>query len=333
MIASRVATGLLEAIRAAGADPDEILKKAGVNRAALDRADGFIECSSFARLLESAAAATGDQAFGLHFGARANPKNTDALGYAVLNSPTVAAAFETAGRYLHLHNEAAEVAFTKDDELGYLRYNVKNLDLDRPRQFVEYSMAAAFITVRFMVGSQWSPREVQFAHAAPEQTSAHRELFRAPVLFGCPSTAFVLERGFCDQPIPAADPNLFKIMRRYLDGVLRRVPKEDQTLTLIRRQIAQGLKGGNPELIEVAKLLALSPRTLQRQLRSCGMNFKALVDDTRRRFAIDYLKDSDNTLTQIAFLLGYSEVSAFNRSFKRWTGKTPAEYRRESIRQ
>jgi AraC-like DNA-binding protein len=78
----------------------------------------------------------------------------------------------------------------------------------------------------------------------------------------------------------------------------------------------------------VAKKLAVSPRTLERRLEERGMRFKKLMDDTRRRFAMDYLEAREHTLTQVAFLLGYSEVSAFNRAFKRWTGVTPMHYRR-----
>ena len=74
--------------------------------------------------------------------------------------------------------------------------------------------------------------------------------------------------------------------------------------------------------------MRLSPRTLQRRLKEQGMGFKNLIDDTRRRFAINYMKDRNHSLTQIAFLLGYSEVSAFNRAFKRWTDSTPLRYRR-----
>ena len=74
--------------------------------------------------------------------------------------------------------------------------------------------------------------------------------------------------------------------------------------------------------------MAMSARTLQRQLKERGVDFKQLTDETRRRFAINYLKEQKNTLTEVAFLLGYSEVSAFNRAFKRWTGSTPLEYRR-----
>jgi AraC-like DNA-binding protein len=72
----------------------------------------------------------------------------------------------------------------------------------------------------------------------------------------------------------------------------------------------------------------MSPRTVQRRLREHGLDFKRLVDDTRRQFSLSYLRDPQNTLTEIAYLLGYSEVSAFNRAFKRWTGSTPVSYRR-----
>ncbi len=74
----------------------------------------------------------------------------------------------------------------------------------------------------------------------------------------------------------------------------------------------------------------MSPRTLQRHLKERGTDFKNLVDDTRRRFALTYLKDRRNSLTEIAFLLGYSDASAFNRAFKRWTGLTPLAYRAPS---
>jgi AraC-like DNA-binding protein len=264
----------------------------------------------------------------LRFGASSNPKNIGALAYAVFNSPTVKAAFEIAGRYIHLHNEAAEVVFSEENQLSYFSYRVNNLNFDEPRQFVEYGMAAALNTLRVMVGSQWSPREVHFTHDAPATASEHARLFRAPVIFACSTNAFVMEREFCTQPIPTADPYLFKILSRYLEHVLRHMPKADGRLESVRRKIAEALKDGSPKLSYVAKALAMSPRTLQRQLNICGTDFRTLVDDTRRHFAIDYLKDADNTLTQIAFLLGYSEASVFNRSFKRWTGRTPFDYRR-----
>jgi AraC-like DNA-binding protein len=331
MISASVTIGLLQAIKDAGIDPRKVFESLDLDPAVFSRAEGFIPCSSFAHALERAAELTFDCSFGLRFAARSNPKNIGALAYAVLNSSTVAAAFETAARYFHLHNEAAQLVFREENNLNYLCYSLKHLDFDEPRQFIEYGMAAALNTLSTMVGSQWSPREVHFAHDAPPTNSRHLEVFRAPVLFACATNAIVMDREFCQQPIPAADPNLFKVLHRYLETVLSQMPKADQRLELIRRKIAEAIKDGTPNILRVAKAMACSPRTLQRQLNTCATDFRTLLDDTRKRLALAYLKDSKNTLTQIAFLLGYSEVSTFNRSFKRWTGKTPLDYRRSLV--
>jgi AraC-like DNA-binding protein len=327
MISASVTIGLPEAIKDAGMDPTKVFESLDLDPAVFSRAEGFIPCSSFARVLEAAAELSGDGCFGLRFGARSNPKNVGALAYAVLNSPTVAAAFEIAARYIHLHNEAAQVSFREENNSSYLCYSMKPLELDEPRQFIEYGMAAALNTLRAMVGSQWSPREVHFAHEEPSTHSYHQQLFRAPVMFASVTNAIVMDSELCQRPIPAADPNLFKVLKRYLESVLSETPKEDRRLEVLRRKIAEAIKDGKPNLRKVAKAMACSPRTLQRQLDICGTDFRSLLDDIRKRLALAYLKDSENTLTQIAFLLGYSEVSAFNRSFKRWTGKTPLHYR------
>ena len=121
-------------------------------------------------------------------------------------------------------------------------------------------------------------------------------------------------------------------MSRYLDDVLDKMPKEGALAAKIRKTIGESLKDGTPTLARAAKSIAVSARTLQRRLKKQGLDFKKLVDDTRHQLALEYLRDRENTLTQIAFLLGYSEVSAFNRAFKRWTDSTPMDYRRKQVR-
>jgi AraC-like DNA-binding protein len=183
-----------------------------------------------------------------------------------------------------------------------------------------------------MVGSQWTPLEVQFAHPAPAQISEHVRVFGAPVLFGYSTNNIVVDREFLMCQVPGADPRLFGIMKRYLEQILKEMPAEHGVLPAVRRAIAETMRECEPHLARVAKKMAMSPRTLQRQLKKDGIKFKHLVDSTRRHFAESYLKDGDTTLTEIAFLLGYSEVSAFTRAFKRWTGLPPVAYRRQSTR-
>jgi AraC-like DNA-binding protein len=327
MISVAAMTGLLEAITAAGKDPDLILCEVGLDRSVLKNPEGFVASSVFTRLLEEASRQTGDDCFGLHFGERFNPKNIGPLAYVVINSPTILAGIQNGGRYLHVHNQAAVTSFNIEGQWAYLRYRVSDSDVDSPRQHNEYTMALVLNTVRLMVGSDWRPQEIHFAHRTPPQTSEHNRIFGAPVLFGHPTNALVAERELVQRQVPAADPQLCRILQRYLEHVLANMPREDKMLATVRKAIAETMREGDPTIARVAKNLALSPRTLERGLKERGTRFKNLMDDTRRRFAINYLKGRDHTLTQIAFLLGYSEVSAFNRAFKRWTGTTPLKYR------
>jgi AraC-like DNA-binding protein len=121
-------------------------------------------------------------------------------------------------------------------------------------------------------------------------------------------------------------------MKQYLDQVLSEIPREDAVLSSIRKAVAESMRDGDPKLSRVAKKVSMGPRTLQRRLKEYGSDFKKLVEDTRQRFAVSYLKDRKNSLTEVAFLLGYSEVSAFNRAFKRWTHSTPLSYQRKMLR-
>ena len=327
MISVAATTGLIEAMANAGATPDRVLRAVELDRAVLSNPEGFIPCSTFARLLEEAARATGDSCFGLHFGERFNLKNIGPLTYVVLNSPTIAVADEHVARYLKLYNQAAKVFFTVDERHAYLQYVLQDLDIDVPRQENEYSMAIRLNTIRMMVGSQWAPLEVRFAHESPKQISEHLRIFGAPVLFGYSTNTFVVDRAFLERQIPAADERLYEIMTKYLERILEEMPQEHEVLASVRRAVAESMREGEPSLARVAKKMAMSPRTLQRQLKEQGIDFKELIDDTRRRFAQSYLRNRNNTLTEIAFLLGYSEASAFNRAFKRWTGSTPLAYR------
>jgi len=333
MISIAATTGLLDAVTSAGGNPDQILGRLGVERSLLAKSEGSIPCAVFAGILKEAARFTGDDCFGLHFGEQFNPKNIGPLAYVALNSPTVAAGIQNVERYLHVYDSSAKWFFTAEGSRGYIRYLLTDLGIEPLRQSNEHGMTMIVNTLRMMVGSHWSPQEVQFVDDAPEQTSEHHRIFRAPVLFGCETNALVIELSFAERAVPAADQRLYQIMTQYLDQVLSEIPREDGLFASIRKAIAESMRDGDPKLARVAKKLALGPRTLQRRLKDYGFDFKKLVEDTRQRFAMNYLKDRKNSLTEVAFLLGYSELSAFNRAVKSWTGSTPLDYQRKLLRQ
>jgi len=330
MISIAATTGLLETLGAAGVDPDRLLRSVGLDSAIFRHADGFIQSSQFARLLEECAFATGDDCFGLHLGERFNPKNIGPLIYVVLNAPTIAAGFENAARYMKIHNEALRVSLRVDGDHAYLEHALADMGIPSTRQNEEYGMTVSLNAIRLIAGSDWSPQEVRFAHELQNQTSEHLRIFRAPAVFGCETNALVTPREFVDRQVPAADQRLYPILKRYIDRILSEMPREDSFLASIRKAIAEELRDREPKLARVAARLALGTRTLQRRLKEYGVEFKTIADDTRRRLALKYLTDREHTLTEVAFLLGYSDVSAFNRAFRRWTHSTPTAYRRKN---
>ena len=328
MISMSAAAGLMDAIKAAGANPDDVLGNLAVDKAVFFNPDSFIRVSAFARILEEAARLSSDPCFGLHFGESYNPKNIGPLIYVVLNSPTIAAGIENTARYIKIHNEAARAAIVVEKDRAYLRFSPDELLINTSRQHNEYAMTVALNTLRLMVGSEWAPREVHFTHHLEAASSEHFRVFCAPIMFGCPSNAFVIDSDFLKREVPAADPRLYRILKRYLGGVLKDMPREDDLVAAVRRVIGEAIRDGEPKLSQAAKKIGMSPRRLQRRLKEYGMDFKKLVDDTRRRLALHHIKEEKDPLTQIAFMLGYSDASAFNRAFKRWTGTAPLEYRR-----
>jgi len=330
MISLTVATGLVDAIAAAGVTPERVLRTLGLERSILANPDGFIASSTFANLLETAARETADDCFGLHFGEHFNPRDMGALAYVTLNSPTVAASIQNVERYMHLHNEAATIKFSIEGRRGYLRYLLTGAPIDSIRQQNEFSMAVILRTFRILTGSDWHPREVQFAHKAPTHISEHLRLFGRRTLFGCATNAMVVEHDLVGRVVTSADRRLYRILKGHAERMLEKMPPGHDVLAVAHRAITECMHDGDPTLTRVAKKMAMSPRTLARRLKEHEVVFKKLLDDTRRRFALDYLKDRRHSLTEIAFLLSYSESSVFNRAFRRWTGSTPSEYRHES---
>src|SRR5512145_1123678 len=201
MISLAAATGLIETIESAGQDATKILSSLGLDRRTVADPNGFIPTADFARVLEEAARATGDDCFGLHFGEHYHPKNLGPVMYVVLNSPTFAVGFQNVARYLKVHNEAAEVSFELGEKWAYLRHVLAGLPDESRRQHNEFSLAVGLGTIRLMAGSEWAPVEVQFDHKGPAQTSEQIRVFGAPVSYGQVTNAFVIEPDFFERPV------------------------------------------------------------------------------------------------------------------------------------
>jgi len=199
-------------------------------------------------------------------------------------------------------------------------------------QAAEFTLASLVV-----VGRQLSPdlraAQVQFAHPPLGPLAEYERVFGIVPRFEAAGNALSFQAGPLDLALPAADPVLSRIVTAHADQALAAMPSLDEPLTAqVRRLVAAGLSAGPPPLEQVARELHLTGRSLQRRLKAQGQGYADLVDEVRRELALRYVADRHLALGEVAYLLGFSEPSAFHRAFKRWTGATPAALRPQPVR-
>jgi AraC-like DNA-binding protein len=174
------------------------------------------------------------------------------------------------------------------------------------------------------------PREIHFRHARPEMTFEHERILRSPLKFSQPDNRIVLDALVLKLPVRGADPQLGQVLERILEATLETLPDPNDFIQTVRCRISEIISFGEPTLDSVAERMALSGRTLQRRLEGEGTTWQAVLDSLRKELALKYVMDSGVSSSSIAFLLGYGEVTSFNRAFRRWTGMPPGEYRKKN---
>ena len=317
---------LVLALEERGVDVSAFLARLGIERSLLDNPDARLPTDADDLLWTAAPALARDDHIGLHLGERLPTTAFDLISYTMRSSPTLGDAFERLARYTKLLRDQATIAVvTRGDDA---RISFALGPEGTPRQQGEFTLAVFVQFCRQGTKTDVVPRAVEFSHTAPRDVSEHERIFRAPLAFGQPETALVLPRTALALPLAHADAGLLSLLERQIHELVERLPQGESVADRARRLIAEELSGGDPNVDTVARHLRMSPRTLHRRLKEGGTSFRLLLDALRHDMAARYLAEDHLPIAEAAFLLGFSEASAFHRSFKRWTGKTPAEFRK-----
>jgi len=328
IVLASAATGVVELIEKMHGDPDRILGNASLCPEDLSSPYNELLLKDFCRLFEEAAKQTGNNNFGLHFGNKFQPRHLGAIGYAAISSPTLAAALRNMEVYFPAHQSQSSFGLLRDADVFWLSYRIVDPRIEKRRQDAELSMGMFLNVFREALGRSWSPLEVRFEHDATDGTHSHEKAFGAPVRFGRRTNAFAFRRRDLDARMPNQDPYLFSVIEPFLKSRCEIVSNPEDFATTVRNQIKLHLGNVKPTITEIARIFGVSDQSLQLQLRENGVTFQDLVTAARKELALHYLNDHSVPLTEVADSLGYSELSAFSRAFRGWTGMSPQRYRR-----
>lgn len=244
-----------------------------------------------------------------------------------LLSATVGEMLERMARYFPAAFYGSQITLERRDGAVHMRHTV-HVD-EGARGYSEFILGLCVRMIHDLSNRRAAPQWIRFAHAAPPSLDVYERVMPARVHFSAGENAILLDERGLDLPLRSPNPRLAAEIARHADEALARLPPLETFVEKVRALIEAELCGGNPNADHIASSLQMSTRTLSRRLEETGTSHKALLDDVRARLARHYLVNERRSVAEVCRLLGFSEVSAFHRAFKRWYGVSPAHFRRE----
>jgi AraC-like DNA-binding protein len=314
---------LHEYVQAQGADAEQVL---GAPRPAWPpQESGGIAISLWVRLLERASRHFDDPLLGLHLGRTMTPSHLGTFGYLLQSMPTLADTLQKLERYQRLVYD--QTPMTRHFGDGHVDL-VWGPEQGLPGRLADDTSITTLIHYcRTVADGAVTPQRVQFINNPPPDARPYVECYGCPVEFGTAVTSVRFDLRTLALPLKAADAKLSALMERQAERMLAQLPEESPFIQQMRAAAARLLHEGEPDLPRVAAGLGVNARTVQRRLREAGSGFRQELETVRRLLAETYLRDPRLSVADVAQLLGYSEHSAFSRSYRQWTGLTPQAWR------
>lgn len=311
-------------------DPAPLFAQAGLDAELLDQPGTRYPRSNMMELWRIAAETTGDPCIGLTIGLKVRTTSFHALGHAWLASHTLLGALQRLARYYRVIATLPLVIDIRESASHYeLEVIYPNPKYQGPPIALDSFMGSIIGLCRSATDSHFHPIKVFLDHDDNGRADEYIKAFGCPVEFQAGKNAFFFDKALLLSQLPGNNPEVAKATDKVVEHYLESLDPNRVT-TEVRKLLIDLLPTGEASQQKIAGRLAKSVSTLQRQLKEEGTSFREIQDETRQRLAEDYVQDGEYSLSEIAYLLGFSDQSNFSRAFRRWNGASPSEYLAES---
>jgi AraC-like DNA-binding protein len=288
----------------------------------------YVDLLTERRIWSAIVEATGREDIGLVCGARFPTQANGMLGYVMANAPTLRVAIDKFCAYQRVVGDSMGMVCERGPDTSRIWLEQWSEWHDTLRYTVDLFMSAMMSWASANTPAPVRPLRVGFHYQRPANPAPYEALFApAPVSFGADTNYQIYDNDALDQPVIGANREVFRVFEDKVQALVANLEGGDSWAFRTRQRILAALKGDAPGIEVIAAGLAVSSRKLQQKLAEEGTSFSELLTDARRDLAQEFLKSGEVGNDEIAYLLGYSEVSVFSRSFKKWTGQNPSAYR------
>ena len=323
---------LFKGIEKCGLDVAQLLEQLNIQHCDFDQPESPLPLRDYFLVMNTAAEQLGDEWFGITLAIGSNPEDFGLLGYLLQNAKTFGDFTRIFEHYYRVFTPEFDIHFEMEGDYCLFHYYHKEVEEFDPRHDIEFSMALLVISIQQYLKESWLPNMVSFTHSSPDNISPHQKLFGKNLHFNQAKNFIRFEKKLLDLEISSADAGLLAILEEHASQLLSSVKEKQKIIDRIRVFIASN-SGHQPVNTEsLAYHLNMSVRNLHRLLKEKGTSYQHIRDETLLKLGKEALSETRSSITDIALRLGYSESSAFVRMFKRKTGLTPLQYRKNLAR-
>jgi len=290
--------------------------------------DARVPADCLPRIWELMIAHSQNPAAGLMIGSEVCNERLSILAQAFMQSESLQQGIELYQRFHRLASEAVKVSLLTDDKQAELVFDFQSQYAHRSE--IERTLLSGIARARYVSRIDLRPKEVHFNYPAPEYAAQYERFFHAPVRFEQEHNAILFSAKLLQEKPKSRNPYLYRVLTQHAERLLKGLHAKNEVLPEVRRLLKENLCKENLDVEQVARAMNMSRHTLYRKLKLEHTSFQTLLDEVRQSTAIDLVLHGGLKLSEVAFLTGFSELSAFSRAFKRWTGISPAQYRKEN---
>jgi AraC-like DNA-binding protein len=324
IIKVRNVAAILPTLTDLGADPEAVLRSAGIEPAMFSDPDNDLPFAAVGKLATECVKATGCESFGLRVGARRNMTSIGLTGLVSMHAPTVRDALQIISDSIRTSNTGVATMLEERGASASFQYVVTAPNIESADQIVDAAIALIVNTMRQLCGPAWRPDRVRLTRDPPRDKSPFARFFGVPVEFGALTAGVIFDAAALDRPVRDRDPDTAKILAPLLEDAI--ADAQGDFVSAVKSVMRARIGSGAFTRDSVCRALGLNARTLAHRLEAYGVTFSGLADEVRLDAAQSLLL-KERRMAEIAAALGFAEPSAFIRAFKAWSGTTPARWR------
>ncbi|MEJ8473350.1 AraC family transcriptional regulator [Roseibium algae] len=314
-----------------GVNWTELLKSAGMTEDDCSDSEGRVDARSCLEVFELFATAAGNDALTFDVFSQSPVSYGSIFEYLFLCAATLREGMKNWARFHQTRSNCLNFGYRETDQFGMLNFSLPD-HLGPQSQFLFASLGFLCSRIERTTGEDPILFQLEIAAKRPKKASKFQARHGNRITFDADESRILVPSRFLDRIPEGADPSLFRIIEIAALQELTQMDQVESQTSIIAAKISQGLRAGDCSMDYVASAMAMSHRSLQRTLESEGTSYRKVLDDVRRSIAHRHLVDTDRPMKEIAFLLGFSEVSAFSRAVRNWFGVAPRALRQRSTK-